>query len=99
MRKLFALAALVIAAVAFADSPIFRQRVRYMRGEYEVWLADDAGVTFHTTCSAPEQQMVDGGWWPLKNPTGFADGGLPTNVVNSCSRIIEARNLLDGGLQ
>lgn len=102
MRKILSVAALSVALFAHAVNAQsqFRQRIRHVHGAYEAWLYDDGGTAFSTECWAdPEQSLVDGGSWPLKNRAGAADGGLPNPVVNTCVRSIEAANFLDGGLQ
>lgn len=100
MRKihLALTATLLVASVAFAHSG-FRPRVRFMEGSYQIWQRDDGGLTLTLSCSTPLQDQLDGGAWPLKNPSASVDGGMPNNVFNACARQIEAQNGLDGGFQ
>lgn len=93
------LAALGIAFDAFAQSPVFRQSIREVRGEWRAFLPAGGGVEFETTCTVPEQETVDGGSWPLKFTVSNADGGNPTQVIRACVTQIERRNGLDGGPQ
>jgi hypothetical protein len=100
MRKRFrklAVLSLLFATAASAHSG-FRQRIREMTGGFHIWLRDDGSVVTEIDCTLREQEKLDGGTWPLKNPTAIADGGLPNPVFNSCARLLEAQNGFDGGL-
>jgi hypothetical protein len=101
MRKAILIVVLLVATVAFANSPVFRQRIRHVEVHGDVWSRDDGGVVSEFVCLADaEAELIDGGAWPLKHrSSGFVDGGLPNAVIDRCARHIEIRNLLDGGLQ
>jgi len=99
MRKPILIAALLVATVALAQSTSFRQKLRHIEIHGDAWRRDDGTVVTAFTCLAdPEVELIDGGSWPLKYRSAYADGGLPTPVVNSCAQILEGRNQLDGGL-
>jgi len=103
MRKfhvlLIAAIGLGLGGAAFAQSQ-FRQRIRYAELHGQVWLNDDGGVVTEVTCiSDTMQPLTDGGSWPLKFRTANADGGMPNPTINTCVRMIEQQNTLDGGLQ
>lgn len=99
MRKALLISALLIASIAAAQSQ-FRQKIRHLEIHGDAWRLDDGSVVTAFNCLAdPEQPMLDGGSWPLKHRSAFADGGLPNPVLNSCATALEAKNILDGGLQ
>jgi hypothetical protein len=99
MRKI-PLMIVLFAAVAFAQSTSFRQKLRHIESHCDHWRRDDGSVVSSCSCLADQEvELIDGGSWPLKHRAAFVDGGLPTPVVNSCAQILEARNGLDGGLQ
>lgn len=101
MRKLHLIltAALLTCTIAAAQSQ-FRQRIRHVEIHGNGWLNDDGTVVSAFNCIAdPEQALLDGGSWPLKNRIAFADGGSPNAVLNSCRTLLEQLNALDGGVQ
>lgn len=92
--------ALLLVPVGADAQEQFRQRIRHLSLQGEVWLRDDGSVVSAFTCTADsEQELRDGGSWPLKFRTVLVDGGAPNPVITSCARRIEAINALDGGVQ
>lgn len=99
MRKLISIVALLVASAALAQSQ-FKQRITHVEIHGNAWLLNDGGVVSAFNCIADvEQELTDGGSWPLKHRFAFADGGMPNPVLNACRNRLEQLNALDGGTQ
>ena len=103
MRKTLALTAvLILSAVglaldAFAQSPVFKQRIELMQA---IGYVDrrDGGITVQFSCVAQEGVLRDGGTWPLKFDTaGPFVGGNANQVLQACAADLQRLNLMDGG--
>lgn len=96
--KRLAFVALLVASAALAHSG-FRTRLREVEGRYRVQLRDDGQTPFEVTCNAGNQQLLDGGTWPLKVTSAEAAGANPIQAIRDCVRQLERANGLDGGAQ